>query len=127
MNNWIMPVNPKKFDIISYLNNHNEFVWKAKKHFKLNDAVYVYISSPIQEIRYKCVCVKESVDDETLNANNYAKIAGEDRYAQFHVIERYAEGKLKWAELHSHGYGQALLPVNANYKTIHFIEEHKDA
>ncbi len=110
MGKWVMPISIKKYNIIEHLKKQDAFVWKAKKPFKKGDTVYVYIIAPVQEIRYKCMCVDENVSKETLDIHKYAKESGVNKYSMFKVIKEFSEGQLPWAELHANGLGQALLP-----------------
>lgn len=110
MNRWVLPINIKKCDIVSLLRTTDTLVWKAKKKFAKDDIVYLYLASPIQEIRYRCVCINENVSSEILENYAYAKEREVNRYAMFKVEKVYAEGLMPWEELHKNGLGQVLLP-----------------
>ena len=123
MDKWVLPVNVKRYDIVNYLKTMDTFVWKAKKHFKKNDIIYVYATSPIQEIRYKCKCINESVSKDILEEHEYAKEPGINRYAMFQIEKSYPEGLLTWSELHENGLGQALLPSRVYVQLEAFIDK----
>lgn len=53
-NEWIIPANPKYFDIISYFNSEKEIEWKQIKNINKEDIIYIYVGSPYSAILYKC-------------------------------------------------------------------------
>jgi len=121
MNKWVLPVNAKKVDIAEHFKKTDVFVWKAKKRFEKDDIIYVYLTSPIQEIRYQCKCIVEKVSEDILADHEYAKEPEVKKYAMFQLIKSYPEGVLPWAELHSNGLGQALLPSKVYTQLEEFI------
>lgn len=55
---WIIPANPKYFDVISYIESLKIFSWKQPKNIKLNDTVYIYLGAPYSAILYKCQVIE---------------------------------------------------------------------
>ena len=45
---WIIPANPKYFDVITYIESLPIFSWKQPKNIKLEDTVYIYLGPLIQ-------------------------------------------------------------------------------
>lgn len=121
MTKWILPVNAKRINIEEHFKTTDIFVWKARKRFEPNDIVYVYLTSPIQEIRYQCRCIIDKVPEDVLAEHKYAKEPEIKRYAMFQLIKYYPEGALPWFELHANGLGQALLPSMVFTKLDNFI------
>lgn len=81
---WIIPTNPKYFDIISYLDNNDIVNWKESKSLKKDDIIYVYVASPYSSIMYKCVVI----DDVNI---------------QVKVLERYDKDKYNFKLLNKYG------------------------
>ena len=51
---WIIPSNPKYFDIISAFNETDTINWKQGKGIKKNDIIFMYVAAPVSAILYKC-------------------------------------------------------------------------
>jgi hypothetical protein len=69
---WVIPCNIKYFDVISHFKENKRVVWKNSFSIHKGDIVYLYLSSPYGEIRYKCIVINDSVDEEVLKTNSYA-------------------------------------------------------
>ena len=64
---WIIPANPKYFDVISYIESLGIFSWKQPKNINLNDIVYIYLGAPYSAILYKCKVREFDLYDEPEN------------------------------------------------------------
>lgn len=62
--NWILSGNINKYDIISKFEEKSYVYWNQKRNYEIGDFVYIYISAPIQEIRYKCEVTSINVKNE---------------------------------------------------------------
>ena len=43
---WIIPANPKYYDIVNAFNNTDTITWRKSHNFMINDIVYIYITEP---------------------------------------------------------------------------------
>lgn len=61
--NWIVPANPKYYDIEAAINETPEhtFLWKQSSHIAVGDIVYLYIAAPVSAIRYKCKAIEVGI------------------------------------------------------------------
>lgn len=59
---WIIPSNPKYFDIVSYYKNRNTSFWRMYPSIQEGDIVYIYVGAPYKAIMYRCVVKKTDVD-----------------------------------------------------------------
>ena len=75
---WIIPANPKYYDIINCFNDTNEIIWKQSSKININDIIYIYVASPYSKIIYKCkateVNIPYSYKDKNLTINTVMKI-----------------------------------------------------
>lgn len=62
--NWILSGNINKYDIISKFEEKSYVYWKQKRNYEIGDFVYIYLSAPIQEIRYKCEVTAINLENE---------------------------------------------------------------
>lgn len=51
---WIVPVNPKYYDIEKAFSESDEIIWKQSNNILAGDSVYLYIASPLSAIAYAC-------------------------------------------------------------------------
>lgn len=51
---WIIPANPKYYDIEAAFKGSKEINWKQGAGIKTGDTVYVYVAAPVSAILYKC-------------------------------------------------------------------------
>ena len=102
-NEWIIPANPKYFDIEKVLKESNKIMWKQSTDVKVNDIVYIYVAEP----EYK---------DKNLKMN---KVMNLD------LLKRYKQGKLSFSKLKEYGInavrGPRYMPVDLS-KYIKEIE-----
>ena len=58
---WIVPANPKYYDILNCFNNTNEIIWKQSSNIHINDIIYLYVAAPYSKIMYKCRAVEVNI------------------------------------------------------------------
>jgi len=75
---WLVPANPKYYDIVNAFNDTDEIIWKQSSKIKVNDIIYLYVANPYSKIMYKCkaVCVDIPYDykDDNLSIDHVMKI-----------------------------------------------------
>ena len=64
---WIIPANPKYYDVINCFNNTNEIIWKQSSDVHINDIVYLYVAEPYSKIMYECIVTKVNIPYEFKN------------------------------------------------------------
>ena len=97
-NEWIVPANPKYFDIDKELKENNTIMWKQSTDIKVNDIVYIYVGKPYSSIMYKFKVIEVNIPykykDENLKMKKVMKID---------LITRYEKGKLSFNKLKDFG------------------------
>ncbi|MBF0775419.1 hypothetical protein BVE84_06910 [Streptococcus azizii] len=61
---WIIPANPKLYDIDTELQNEGQILWPQKPKIKVGDVVCIYMTAPIQAICYLCRVVESTILEE---------------------------------------------------------------
>lgn len=61
---WIIPANPKYYDIVNAFNDRDTIAWRKSHNFMINDIVYIYITEPYAYIMFKCVVI--SLDENIM-------------------------------------------------------------
>ena len=75
---WIVPANPKYYDVIKAFKESNEIIWKQSSDIHVNDIVYLYVAEPYSKIMYKCVATETNIpydySDDNLTIKHVMKI-----------------------------------------------------
>ena len=66
---WIVPANPKYYDVINCFNNKDEIIWKQSSDIHINDTVYLYVADPYSKIMYKCKAIEVNIPYEYKDKN----------------------------------------------------------
>ena len=81
---WIIPANPKYYDIEHAFDDENEIDWKQGAGIKTGDTVFMYVASPVSAILYKCKVTETDIpykySDENLTIKALMKIKLLKRY-----------------------------------------------
>ena len=87
---WIIPANPKYFDVISaFENSKNGIVnWKQGAGIEVGDVIYMYVARPYSAILYKGEVTKVHIPHES--KNKYVKVP---EIMQIKVLDRNDKNK----------------------------------
>jgi len=97
-NEWIVPANPKYFDIEKALKESNTITWKQSTDIKVNDIVYLYVAEPYSSIMYKFKVIEANIPYEYKDENLKIK-----KVMKIDLITRYEKGKLSFSKLKDFG------------------------
>lgn len=82
---WIIPANPKYYDIVHAFDDADIIDWKQSGGIKAGDTVFVYVAAPVSALMYKCKVTEADIpysyQDENLTINTLMKIKLLKRYA----------------------------------------------
>ncbi len=98
INEWIVPANPKYFDIEEALKENNTIIWKQSTDIKVNDIVYLYVGEPYSAIMYKFKVIKVNIPYEYIDENLKIKKA-----MKIKLMKRYQKGALSFKKLKEFG------------------------
>ena len=83
---WIIPSNPKYYDVIKAFEEADEIDWKQGAGIKTGDTIYLYVGSPVSAILYKCRVTETDIpyhyQDENLTIKALMKIKLLKRYGK---------------------------------------------
>ena len=92
---WIIPANPKYYDIEQAFENADEINWKQGAGIKKGDTVFMYVAAPVSAILYKCKVTEADIpfryDDGKVQMKALMKIKRQKRYKP----ERFTFEKLR--------------------------------
>ena len=120
-NEWIVPANPKYFDIDKALKENNTIMWKQSTDIKINDIVYIYVGKPYSSIMYKFKVIEVNIPYEYKDKNLKIKKA-----MKIDLLIRYEKGILPFSKLKDFGINairsQRYMPLSLS-KYINKIEK----
>ena len=108
---WIIPANPKYFNLEEAFNNNSEILWKQSSNIKKNHIVYMYVAAPYSAILYKCKLVEANIPydykDKNISINTVMKIK---------LLKKYDKTFMPFSKLKKYGInairGQRRCPKN---------------
>lgn len=81
---WIIPANPKFYDVEKAFSNEKEIDWKQGNGIKVGDTVFMYVAAPVSAILYKCTVLETNIpyayQDKNLTITALMKIRLEKTY-----------------------------------------------
>lgn len=54
---WIVPGNPKYYDVDAAFAKSDEILWKQSSDIRVGDIVYLYVGAPVSAVRYRCEAI----------------------------------------------------------------------
>lgn len=63
---WIIPANPKVYDIVSDFKKSDIMTWNHQSSMELGDIIYIYMTKPMGYIKYKCQIIDINEDIMTI-------------------------------------------------------------
>jgi len=95
---WLVPANPKYYDVFAAFKRNDVIDWKQSAAIKEGDYVYLYVGAPYSSIMYKCIVVKTDIPYEFKDSN-----LSISRLMKIEKIRQYQKGELSFAYLNSLG------------------------
>ena len=110
MASWIIPCNPKYYDVFGAFRTLNTVDWRQTAiSIEPGDIVYIYTGRPVQAITHKCIAVAvdipfEDVNDSDVEFNivtvdNPEPLKPHDRYMRLKLIREYDLHVLSYSKL----------------------------
>lgn len=95
---WIVPANPKYYDIINCFNETDTIMWKQSSNINIGDFVYLYVAAPYSAILYKCKVLEVNIpyeyEDKNLSMSKVMKIK---------LLKKYDKDKYTFEKLNGYG------------------------
>lgn len=92
---WLIPSNPKYYDVMQAFEKSDEIDWKQGKGIKRGDTVFLYVGAPVSAILYQCKVTEANIpfayDDGNVHMKEIMKIKLLKRYPP----DRFTFQKLK--------------------------------
>lgn len=95
---WIVPANPKYYDIINAFNKTDTIIWKQSNNIWAGDIVYLYAAAPISAILYKCEVLETDIPYEYKDKNVAMK-----KVMKIKLLKRYKQDEFTFEKLNKYG------------------------
>ena len=81
---WLIPSNPKYYDIVHAFDEQEVIDWKQGAGIKTGDTVFIYVAAPVSAILYRCLVTETDIPfeyaDKHLSMTALMKIRLKKRY-----------------------------------------------
>ena len=91
---WIIPANPKYFDIVKAFDETDTIDWKQGAGIKKGDTVFMYVAAPVSAVLYKCRVLETDIPYE--HENKYITIKA---LMRIRLLKRYAPDRFTFETL----------------------------
>ena len=107
MSKWIIPCNPKYYDVKRAFNHLRCLDWKQSNKVEIGDTVYIYVGKPVKAILYKCKVNKVNLASPEIDDSAFV-IDGDvyvnyGNYMELELIYRFSPEQLPLERLQSSG------------------------
>lgn len=123
---WIIPTNPKYFDVEKHLEKSSELVIKKTKMINIGDIAYIYVASPVSQIKYKGIVANCDCDEEILSKHSYARTIqnnGPTKYFLVKIEKTFDDNTYKYSDLKEHGIGQVQNVARASRQIKEYFKQ----
>lgn len=108
MERWIIPCNPKYYNVVGAFNKLNRIDWKqSSKSIMVGDEVYIYVTAPIKAIKYRCRVNKTNLSaieiDDTDFVVNGEPYEAYGNHMELELLEVYDDCKYSLEVLRQKG------------------------
>lgn len=95
---WLVPANPRYYDVESEFAQHEIIRWKQSSKVAVGDIVYIYMGAPVSSVLYRCQAVE--VDIPYQKNTGYVHI---QKAMRIRLLQKYAPGEVSRERLKEHG------------------------
>lgn len=95
---WIVPANPKYYDVINAFNDTDTIIWKQSSKILVGDIVYLYVAEPYSAILFKCEAVETNIE-----YNYKDKNVSMDKVMKIKLLKKYKKDEFTFKKLNEYG------------------------
>lgn len=108
---WLIAANPNTYKVELAFKELEYVDWKRNANYKNGDTIFIYVSKPVQAIKYMCEVINDNVnknihkDDKKywLNQKQYEFEFNKNSYIRIKLIKEFNNDMLTLEKLSSHG------------------------
>ena len=95
---WIIPANPKYYDVMHTFDDTDTIIWKQSSNIKVGDLIYLYVTEPYSSIMFKCLVLESDIP--YTSSNTKVRIS---RVIKVKLLKRYNKGDYSFEKLKDYG------------------------
>lgn len=126
---WVIPCNPKYYDIVAAFDNLDVIEWSQSTNTSVGDTVYIYVGEKYKAIMYKCeVIAADLYGNRSDEDYPYYKELAKDpdiRYMKLKLIEKYAPDKYPLKDLKENGLTSVQGRSKATVQLMKYLKNRK--
>ena len=123
---WVIPCNPKYYDIVAAFDNLDVIEWSQSTNTSVGDTVYIYVGEKYKSIMFKCeVIAADLYGNRSTDDYPYYKELKKDpdiRYMKLKLIEKYPADKFPLKELKANGLTSVQGRSKATVKLMKYLK-----
>ncbi len=96
--NWLIPANPKYYDVINIFKDSDIAIWKQSNKVLPGDTVYLYVAEPYKSIMFKCIVIEADIPYEFKNSNVSMK-----KVMKIKLLKKYKKDEYSYSILNKYG------------------------
>lgn len=104
---WVIPCNPKLYDIVGAFEKLDTIEWSQKNNTSVGDTIYIYVGGEYKAVMYKCEVLETELygnrSNEDLEFYKTLSVKPDVRYMRIRLIEKYDRDTFPLAELREYG------------------------
>ena len=124
---WVIPCNPKYYDIVAAFDNLNVIEWSQSTNTTVGDTVYIYVGEKYKSIMFKCdVVAADQFGNRSTEDYPYYKELEKDpnaRFMKLKLIEKYPVGQYPLKELKENGLSSVQGRSKATVQMMKYLEK----
>lgn len=123
MAEWIFFEKSSQFDLEKSFIIKNRINWEQNVNININDIVYVYLSEPINSIKYKCKVNKINLSFAEIDDKEYfiSENNNDKKYIELELISTLKGTLFERKFLELHNFNISNEPIIANFKLINYF------
>ena len=98
MRNWLVPANPKYFDLEQAFREHDTVLWKQSSKVQVGDRIFLYVAAPVSAIRYQCRALEVDIPGSIRRGP-----VSVTRRMRLQLQHRFSDGQLPLSVLKEYG------------------------
>lgn len=123
---WIIPCNPKYYDVVEAFENLDVIEWSQSTNTSAGDTVYIYVGEQYKAIMFKCEVIAADLYGNRSEEDSayYKELTKEPdiRYMKLKLLEKYPPDRFPLKELKAHGLSSVQGRSKATVQLMEYFE-----
>ncbi len=124
---WVIPCNPKFYDIVAAFDNLDVIEWSQSTNTSVGDTIYIYVGEKYKAIMYKCEVVAADLygnrSDEDCTYYKGLEKEPDIRYMKLKLLEKYTPDRYPLKELKENGLASVQGRSKATVQLMRYLKE----